>query len=150
MYLCLFSGLQRLSTLHFSFSLFLHLCLSFVDPTLPVATTLDHIPTSAGDIKCQRPRTLLRQQSLQQPLSLHQKHNQCQPTTSQSLGQLQLQQQPPSSSSSNTSNPRSQRTGTTAGSKYRPTGIRNRSNPGSWEHVVGQIRNRGLDMKSFL
>ncbi|XP_077316876.1 synaptotagmin-7 isoform X2 [Lithobates pipiens] len=123
---------------------------NFVDPTLPVATTLDHIPTSAGDVKCQRPRTLLRQQSLQQPLSLHQKHNQCQPTTSQSLGQLQLQQQPPSSSSSNTSNPRSQRTGTTAGSKYRPAGIRNRSNPGSWEHVVGQIRNRGLDMKSFL
>ncbi|NWH91385.1 SYT7 protein, partial [Aegithalos caudatus] len=25
-----------------------------------------------------------------------------------------------------------------------------RSNPGSWDHVVGQIRNRGLDMKSFL
>ncbi|XP_040184365.1 synaptotagmin-7 isoform X1 [Rana temporaria] len=123
---------------------------NFVDPTLPVATTLDHIPTSAGDTKCQRPRTLLRQQSLQQPLSLHQKHNHCQPTTSQSLGQLQLQQQPPSSSSSNTSNPRSQRTGTTAGSKYRQAGIRNRSNPGSWEHVVGQIRNRGLDMKSFL
>ncbi|NXU36303.1 SYT7 protein, partial [Drymodes brunneopygia] len=23
-------------------------------------------------------------------------------------------------------------------------------NPGSWDHVVGQIRNRGLDMKSFL
>ncbi|KAM9302306.1 synaptotagmin-7 isoform 2-T2 [Gastrophryne carolinensis] len=128
---------------------------NFVDPTLPAATTLDHIPTSAGDLKCQRPKTLLRQQSLQQPLSLHQKHNQCQPTTSQSLGQLQLQQQPPSSSSSNTSNPRSQRTGTTrppssAGSKYRPAGIRNRTNPGSWDYVVGQIRNRGLDMKSFL
>ncbi|NXS90050.1 SYT7 protein, partial [Erpornis zantholeuca] len=27
---------------------------------------------------------------------------------------------------------------------------RGRSNPGSWDHVVGQIRNRGLDMKSFL
>nr|DBA17351.1 TPA: hypothetical protein GDO54_002816 [Pyxicephalus adspersus] len=128
---------------------------NFVDPTLPAATTLDHIPTSAGDRKCQRPRTLLRQQSLQQPLSLHQKHNHCQPTTSQSLGQLQMQQQPPSSSSSNTSNPRSQRTGTnrppsSAGSKYRPAGIRNRTNPGSWDYVVGQIRNRGLDMKSFL
>ncbi|KAM5138348.1 synaptotagmin-7 isoform 2-T2 [Mantella aurantiaca] len=128
---------------------------NFVDPTLSVATTLDHIPNSTGDAKCQRPRTLLRQQSLQQPLSLHQKHNPCQPTTSQSLGQLQLQQQPPSSSSSNTSNPRSQRTGTnrppsSAGSKYRPAGIRTRNNAGSWDYVVGQIRNRGLDMKSFL
>ncbi|XP_068117289.1 synaptotagmin-7 isoform X5 [Hyperolius riggenbachi] len=127
---------------------------NFVDPTLPAATTLDHIPIS-GDLKCQRPRTLLRQQSLQQPLNLHQKHNNGQPTTSQSLGQLQLQQQPPSSSSSNTSNPRSQRTGasrapSSAGSKYRTAGIRNRNNPGSWDHVVGQIRNRGLDMKSFL
>ncbi|XP_073430113.1 synaptotagmin-7 isoform X8 [Dendrobates tinctorius] len=129
--------------------------LNYEDPTLPAATTLDHIPISGGDLKCQRPRTLLRQQSLQQPLSLHQKHNHCQPTTSQSLGQLQLQQQPPSSSSSNTSNPRSQRTGqnrppTSAGSKYGTAGFRNRSNPGSWDHVVGQIRNRGLDMKSFL
>ncbi|XP_018422715.1 PREDICTED: synaptotagmin-7 isoform X1 [Nanorana parkeri] len=129
---------------------------NFVDPTLPAATTLDHIPTSAGDLKCPRPRTLLRQQSLQQPLNLHQKHNNCQqPTTSQSLGQLQLQQQPPSSSSSNTSNPRSQRTATnrppsSAGSKHRSAGIRNRTNPGSWDHVVGQIRNHGLDMKSFL
>ncbi|XP_044126265.1 synaptotagmin-7 isoform X2 [Bufo gargarizans] len=128
---------------------------NYQDPTLPVATTLDHIPTSGGDLKCQRPRTLLRQQSLQQPLSLHQKHNNCQPTTSQSLGQLQLQQQPPSSSSSNTSNPRSQRTGqnrtpTSAGSKHRSPGIRNRTNPGSLDYMVGQIRNRGLDMKSFL
>ncbi|KAM4722562.1 synaptotagmin-7 isoform 2-T2 [Rhinophrynus dorsalis] len=127
---------------------------NFEDPTLPAATTLDHIPISA-DLKCQRPRTLLRQQSLQQPLSLHQKHNHCQPTTSQSLGQLQLQNPPPSSSTSNTSNPRPQRTGqnrppTSAGSKYRTAGIRNRTNPGSWDYVVGQIRNRGLDMKSFL
>lgn len=130
-------------------------CLSYEDPTLPAATTLDHIPISGGDLKCQRPRTLLRQQSLQQPLSLHQKHNNGQPTTSQSLGQLQTQQQPPSSSSSNTSNPRSQRTGqkgppTSAGSKYRAAGIRNRNNAGSWDYVVGQIRNHGLDMKSFL
>ncbi|XP_031756135.1 synaptotagmin-7 isoform X3 [Xenopus tropicalis] len=128
---------------------------NFEDPTLTAATTLDHIPISAGDMKCQRPRTLLRQQSLQQPLSLHQKHNHCQPTTSQSLGQLQLQHQPPSTSSSNTSNTRPQRTGqnrppTSAGSKHRPAGIRNRTNAGSWDYVVGQIRNRGLDMKSFL
>ncbi|XP_053545241.1 synaptotagmin-7-like [Bombina bombina] len=126
---------------------------NFEDPTLPAATTLDHIPTSLGDLKCQRPRTLLRQQSLQQPLSLHQKHNHCQPTTSQSLGQLQLQQ-PPSASSS-TSNPRPQRSTqnrppTSAGSKYRTAGVRNRTSPGSWDYVVGQVRNRGLDMKSFL
>ncbi|NXN77939.1 SYT7 protein, partial [Bombycilla garrulus] len=40
--------------------------------------------------------------------------------------------------------------GTAAGSKQRMAGGRSRSNPGSWDHVVGQIRNRGLDMKSFL
>ncbi|NXR21027.1 SYT7 protein, partial [Cinclus mexicanus] len=40
--------------------------------------------------------------------------------------------------------------GTSAGSKQRMAGGRSRSNPGSWDHVVGQIRNRGLDMKSFL
>uniref|UniRef100_A0A8C5PLJ9 Synaptotagmin-7 n=1 Tax=Leptobrachium leishanense TaxID=445787 RepID=A0A8C5PLJ9_9ANUR len=127
---------------------------NFEDPSLKAATTLDHIPISA-DMKCQRPRTLLRQQSLQQPLNLHQKHNHCQPTTSQSLGQLQLQNQPPSSSSSNTSNPRSGRPGqnrqpTSAGSKYRTAGMRSRNNAGSLDYVVGQIRNRGLDMKSFL
>ncbi|XP_053305712.1 synaptotagmin-7 isoform X1 [Spea bombifrons] len=128
---------------------------NFEDPPLKAATTLDHIPISAGDTKCQRPRTLLRQQSLQQPLSLQQKHNHCQPTTSQSLGQLQLQNQPPSSSSSNASNPRQPRTGqnrppTSAGSKNRQAGMRNRTSPGSWDYVVGQIRNRGMDMKSFL
>ncbi|NWT22295.1 SYT7 protein, partial [Cardinalis cardinalis] len=42
------------------------------------------------------------------------------------------------------------RKGTAAGSKQRMAGGRSRSNPGSWDHVVGQIRNRGLDMKSFL
>ncbi|XP_075423061.1 synaptotagmin-7 isoform X4 [Ascaphus truei] len=123
------------------------------DPTLSAATTLDHIPISA-DLKCQRPRTLLRQQSLQQPLSLHQKFNPCQPTSSQSLGQLQLKLQPPSASSS-ASNPRPQRAGqnrlpTTAGSKHRQSGVRTRTSPGSLDYVVGQIRNRGLDMKSFL
>ncbi|NXA02348.1 SYT7 protein, partial [Nesospiza acunhae] len=70
----------------------------FEDSTLSTATTLEYIPTSAGDPKFQRPRTL----------------------------------------------------GTAAGSKQRMAGGRSRSNPGSWDHVVGQIRNRGLDMKSFL
>ncbi|XP_069479986.1 synaptotagmin-7 isoform X3 [Ambystoma mexicanum] len=126
---------------------------NFEEPTLPAATTLQHIPTSASDPKCQRPRTLLRQQSLQQPLSYQQKPFQVQPTTSQSLGQLQLQPQ----STSASGNPRGQRggatrQGSTAGSKYRgaSSGGRSRSTPGSWDYVVGQVRNRGMDMKSFL
>ncbi|XP_064369455.1 synaptotagmin-7 isoform X3 [Dromaius novaehollandiae] len=124
---------------------------NFEDSTLSTATTLEYIPTSAGDPKCQRPRTLIRQQSLQQPLSQHQRVNHSQPTTSQSLGHLQAH----SGSSSGTGNPRGSRggqarQGIAAGSKHRTAGGRSRSNPGSWDHVVGQIRNRGLDMKSFL
>ncbi|XP_075784565.1 synaptotagmin-7 isoform X2 [Pelodiscus sinensis] len=124
---------------------------NFEDSTMSTATTLEYIPTSAGDPKCQRPRTLMRQQSLQQPLSQHQKSNHSQPTTSQSLGHLQSH----TSSSSSGSNPRGSRSGqsrqgVSAGSKHRPAGGRSRSNPGSWDHMVGQIRNRGLDVKSFL
>ncbi|NXK13082.1 SYT7 protein, partial [Herpetotheres cachinnans] len=124
---------------------------NFEDSTLSTATTLEYIPTSAGDPKCQRPRTLMRQQSLQQPLSQHQRTNHSQPTTSQSLGHLQAH----SGSSAGAGNPRGSRggqarQGIAAGSKHRMAGGRSRSNPGSWDHVVGQIRNRGLDMKSFL
>ncbi|XP_034276079.1 synaptotagmin-7 isoform X1 [Pantherophis guttatus] len=124
---------------------------NFEDSTMSTATTLEYIPTSAGDPKCQRPRTLLRQQSLQQPLSQHQNPSHSQPTTSQSLGHLQSH----TSSTSATGNPRGcrsgqSRQGTSAGSKQRTAGGRSRSNPGSWDHMVGQIRNRGLDMKSFL
>ncbi|KAG8505695.1 Synaptotagmin-7 [Galemys pyrenaicus] len=126
---------------------------NFEDSTLSTATTLESIPSSAGEPKCQRPRTLMRQQSLQQPLSQHQRARQpSQPTTSQSLGQLQAH-----AASVPGPNPRAYghgrgqaRQGASAGSKYRPAGGRSRSNPGSWDHVVGQIRNRGLDMKSFL
>ncbi|GAB0189646.1 synaptotagmin-7 [Grus japonensis] len=125
--------------------------INFEDSTLSTATTLEYIPTSAGDPKCQRPRTLMRQQSLQQPLSQHQRANHSQPTTSQSLGHLQAH----SGSSAGAANPRGSRgsqarQGIAAGSKHRTAGGRSRSNPGSWDHVVGQIRNRGLDMKSFL
>ncbi|XP_021411641.1 synaptotagmin-7 isoform X5 [Lonchura striata] len=127
------------------------LSLNFEDSTLSTATTLEYIPTSAGDPKFQRPRTLVRQQSLQQPLSQHQRANHSQPTTSQSLGHLQAH----SGSSAAAANSRGSRggparQGTAAGSKQRMAGGRSRSNPGSWDHVVGQIRNRGLDMKSFL
>ncbi|XP_067151475.1 synaptotagmin-7 isoform X1 [Apteryx mantelli] len=124
---------------------------NFEDSTLSTATTLEYIPTSAGDPKCQRPCTLMRQQSLQQPLSQHQRANHSQPTTSQSLGHLQAH----SGSSSGAGNPRGYRSGQArpgiaAGSKHRTAAGQSRSNPGSWDHVVGQIRNRGLDMKSFL
>ncbi|XP_036916442.1 synaptotagmin-7 isoform X8 [Sturnira hondurensis] len=124
---------------------------SFEDSTLSTATTLESIPSSTGEPKCQRPRTLMRQQSLQQPLSQHQRGRQpSQPTTSQSLGQLQAH-----TASVPGPNPRAcgrgqARQGASAGSKYRAAAGRSRSNPGSWDHVVGQIRNRGLDMKSFL
>ncbi|XP_057584769.1 synaptotagmin-7 isoform X3 [Hippopotamus amphibius kiboko] len=127
------------------------LSLNFEDSTLSTTTTLESIPSSTGEPKCQRPRTLMRQQSLQQPLSQHQRGRPpSQPTTSQSLGQLQAH-----AASVPGPNPRAHgrgqaRQGSSAGSKYRPAGGRSRSNPGSWDHVVGQIRNRGLDMKSFL
>ncbi|XP_073902998.1 synaptotagmin-7 isoform X4 [Castor canadensis] len=127
------------------------LSLNFEDSTLSTATTLESIPSSTGEPKCQRPCTLMRQQSLQQPLSQHQRGRQpSQPTTSQSLGQLQAH-----AASAPGTNPRAYgrgqaRQGTSASSKYRAAGGRSRSNPGSWDHVVGQIRNRGLDMKSFL
>ncbi|XP_043915113.1 synaptotagmin-7 [Protopterus annectens] len=128
---------------------------NFDESLMSTASTLEQISALPSDpIKCQRPRTLLRQQSLQQPLIQHQKPMHSQPTTSQSLGQLQLH--PHSQASSTTSsNARPYRSGQTrqgglAGSKCRPAGGRSRSNPGSWDHVVNQIRNRGLDMKSFL
>ncbi|XP_033612748.1 synaptotagmin-7 isoform X3 [Fukomys damarensis] len=125
--------------------------INFEDSTLSTATTLESIPSSAGEPRCQRPRTLTRQQSLQQPLSQHQRGRPpSQPTTSQSLGQLQAH-----TAAAPGTNPRSHgrgpaRQAASAGSKYRAAGGCSRSNPGSWDHMVGQIRNRGLDMKSFL
>ncbi|XP_021107417.1 synaptotagmin-7 isoform X8 [Heterocephalus glaber] len=127
------------------------LSLNFEDSTLSTATTLESIPSSTGEPRCQRPRTLTRQQSLQQPLSQQQRGRQpSQPTTSQSLGQLQAH-----AAAAPGTNPRAHSRGparqaTSASSKYRAAGGRSRSNPGSWDHMVGQIRNRGLDVKSFL
>ncbi|XP_061057824.1 synaptotagmin-7 isoform X1 [Eubalaena glacialis] len=127
------------------------LSLNFEDSTLSTTTTLESIPSSTGEPKCQRPRTLMRQQSLQQPLSQHQRGRQTsQPATSQSLGQLQAHVASVPGPSSRAYGRGQARQGSSAGSKYRPAGGRSRSNPGSWDHVVGQIRNRGLDMKSFL
>ncbi|XP_060159097.1 synaptotagmin-7 isoform X5 [Globicephala melas] len=127
------------------------LSLNFEDSTLSTTTTLESIPSSTGEPKCQRPCTLMRQQSLQQPLSQHQRGRQTsQPTTSQSLGQLQAHAASVPGPNSRAYGRGQARQGSSAGSKYRPAGGRSRSNPGSWDHVVGQIRNRGLDMKSFL
>ncbi|XP_072322452.1 synaptotagmin-7 isoform X1 [Scyliorhinus torazame] len=119
------------------------------EPTLSAASTLEHISTPPGDQqpKCPRPRTLQRQQSLQQPLQ-HHRPAQSQPTTSQSLGQLQFQQQ--TTSGSRSPYRAQHKPSGMAGSRNRTAGGRSRSNPGSWDYVMGQLRNRGLDMKSFL
>ncbi|XP_049929483.1 rabphilin-3A isoform X1 [Epinephelus moara] len=136
---------------------------SFGDPVLSYASTLEHIPT--------RPRTLLRQQSLQQPL-IHPPgpglgHP---PTTSQSLGQLHTAPGQPGGGggagrgeggggrgegggAGTRGGPRGAR-GSTAGagaSRNRGVGAgRSRANPGSWDYMMDQMRNRGLDVKSFL
>ncbi|XP_018537460.1 rabphilin-3A isoform X2 [Lates calcarifer] len=140
---------------------------SFGDPVLSYASTLEHIPSGPA-----RPRTLLRQQSLQQPL-IHPpgpglSHP---PTTSQSLGQLHTAPGQPGGGggagrgegggssgegggAGTRSGPRGAR-GSPAGagaSRYRGGGAggRTRANPGSWDYMMDQIRNRGLDVKSFL
>ncbi|KAL2088961.1 hypothetical protein ACEWY4_015860 [Coilia grayii] len=119
---------------------------NFGDPSLSSASTLEHIPSSAA-----RPRPLVRQQSLQQPLT-HQPPPgpNDPPATSQSLGQLHTGP----GGGGHRGGPRGVR-GSPAGagaSRYRGGGGggRSRSNPGSVDHVMGQIRRRGLDVKSFL
>uniref|UniRef100_A0A3P8VHX3 Synaptotagmin-7 n=1 Tax=Cynoglossus semilaevis TaxID=244447 RepID=A0A3P8VHX3_CYNSE len=137
------------------------LTLNFGDQVLSYASTLDHIPSGPA-----RPRTLLRQQSLQQPLihppgpGLGQP-----PTTSQSLGQLHTAPgQPGAGGGGGTSGdgggagtgggPRGARAGPAGAgaSRYRGggSGSRSRANPGSWDYMMDQMRNRGLDVKSFI
>ncbi|XP_069384227.1 synaptotagmin-7 isoform X3 [Paralichthys olivaceus] len=140
---------------------------NFGDPVLSYASTLEHIPSGPA-----RPRTLLRQQSLQQPL-IHPPgpglaHP---PTTSQSLGQLHTAPGQPGGGggagrgegggsggegggAGTRGGPRGAR-GSPAGagaSHYRGGGAagRSRANPGSWDYMMDQMRNRGLDVKSFL
>ncbi|XP_028286413.1 rabphilin-3A-like [Parambassis ranga] len=140
---------------------------SFGDPVLSYASTLEHIPSGPA-----RPRTLLRQQSLQQPLIHPAGPGLCHPpTTSQSLGQLHTAPGHPGGGggagrgegggtsgegggAGTRGGPRGAR-GSPAGagaSRYRGggTGGRTRANPGSWDYMMDQIRNRGLDVKSFL
>ncbi|KAF3832702.1 hypothetical protein F7725_026367 [Dissostichus mawsoni] len=115
----------------------------FGDASLSSASTLEHIPSSAVG----RPRPLVRQQSLQQPLT-HQPPpgpNDL-PVTSQSLGQLHTGP----GGGGHRGGPRGVRGSPAGASRYRGTGAgRSRSNPGSWDHMMEQIRHRGLDVKSF-
>ncbi|KAM8752041.1 uncharacterized protein syt7a isoform 3-T4 [Acanthopagrus schlegelii] len=143
------------------------LTLNFGDPVLSYASTLEHIPSGPA-----RPRTLLRQQSLQQPLIHPSGPGLGQPpTTSQSLGQLHTAPGQPGGGggagrgggggssgegggAGTRGGPRGAR-GSPAGagaSRYRGGGAggRSRANPGSWDYMMDQIRNRGLDVKSFL
>ncbi|XP_061678691.1 rabphilin-3A-like isoform X2 [Syngnathoides biaculeatus] len=138
---------------------------SFGDPALSYASTLEHIPSGPT-----RPRTLLRQQSLQQPLMNppgsgfgHP------PTTSQSLGQLHTGPGQPrgggaagrgeagggggeGGGAGKRAVPRATPGNAAGASRYRGGGPggRSRANPGSWDYMMDQIRNRGLDVKSFL
>ncbi|XP_027029113.2 synaptotagmin-7 isoform X4 [Tachysurus fulvidraco] len=133
---------------------------NFTDPAL---SSLEQIPLAGA---MPRPKTLLRQQSLQQPL--------IQPPTSglgdrstisQSLGQLHPQPgggAGPGGGGGATSTAQHRGTGTrgtrgsTAGggaARYRSGGTGSRvlrGNPGSWDYMMSQIKNRGLDVKSFL
>ncbi|XP_056880862.1 synaptotagmin-7b isoform X2 [Takifugu flavidus] len=117
---------------------------NFGDASLSSASTLEHIPSSA----VARPRPLVRQQSLQQPLT-HQPPPgpNDPPVTSQSLGQLHTGP----GGGGHRGGPRGVRGSAAGASRYRGGGAgRSRSNPGSWDHMVEQIRHRGLDVKSFL
>nr|XP_012775062.1 synaptotagmin-7 isoform X3 [Maylandia zebra] len=140
---------------------------NFGDPVLSYASTLEHLPSGPA-----RPRTLLRQQSLQQPLIHPSGPGLCHPpTTSQSLGQLHTAPGQPGGGggagrgegggnsgeggdAGTRGGPRGARGGAAAAgaSRYRGGGAggRSRANPGSWDYMMDQIRNRGLDVKSFL
>ncbi|XP_066504067.1 synaptotagmin-7b [Hoplias malabaricus] len=126
---------------------------NFGDPSLSAASTLEHIPSSAS-----RPRPLVRQQSLQQPLSHHHRPppgpNEP-PATSQSLGQLHTGPGASGVGGGRAGGPRGPRgggspAGAPAARHRTAPGARSRSNPGSWDHMMGQIRTRGMDVKSFL
>lgn len=138
---------------------------SFGDPVLSYASTLEHISSGPA-----RPRTLLRQQSLQQPLIRPPGPGLSHPpTTSQSLGELNTASgqaglaggagkgeagSSGGEGGGTRGGPRGAR-GSPAGagaSRYRggAAGGRSRATPGSWDYMMDQIRKRGLDVKSFL
>ncbi|KAL1247130.1 hypothetical protein QQF64_022506, partial [Cirrhinus molitorella] len=124
------------------------------DHALSSDEALDNIPSTGAT---PRPRTLLRQQSLQQPLIQAPAPNLAsRPPISQSLGQLHTQ---PGSGGGGGAGPgggggagsRNSRGGPAGdgASRYRSGGA-SRGNPGSVDHMMGQIKRRGLDVKSFL
>ncbi|XP_051975721.1 uncharacterized protein LOC127638289 [Xyrauchen texanus] len=135
---------------------------SLADHGLSSTATMDHL-SSSGPMA--RPRTLLRQQSLQQPLLHAPAPNLAsRPPISQSLGQLHTQPgngaeggggAGPGGGAGGGAGSRTSR-GSPAGggaSRYRSggTGARAiRGNPGSVDHMMGQVKKRGLDVKSFL
>ncbi|XP_059392875.1 synaptotagmin-7 isoform X2 [Carassius carassius] len=128
------------------------------DHALSSGETLDNIPSMGAT---PRPRTLLRQQSLQQPLIQAPAPSLASgPPISQSLGQLHTH---PGSGGGGGAGPgggggassRSSRGGPAGGgaSRYRPGGAGGQAsdgNPGSVDHMMGQMKKRGLDVKSFL
>ncbi|XP_077601006.1 uncharacterized protein LOC144215759 isoform X2 [Stigmatopora nigra] len=138
---------------------------NFGDPVLSYTSTLEHIPSGPA-----RPRTLLRQQSLQQPpMNPPGAGFGHPPTTSQSLGQLHPAPGQPGGGGAagrgeagggggegggKRAAPRAARGGpaVAGASRYRGGGAggRSRANPGSWDYMMDQIRDRGLDVKSFL
>lgn len=133
------------------------------DPVLSYASTLDHLPSGPA-----RPRTLLRQQSLQQPLirppgPILGHHP---PTTSQSLGQLHTAPGQPAGGGGGGAG-RGEGGGGGGGgdgggggsgtqvpgaSRCRGGGAtgRTQADAGSWDYMMDQMRNRGHDVKSFL
>ncbi|XP_026085792.1 synaptotagmin-7 isoform X3 [Carassius auratus] len=125
------------------------------DHALSSDETLDNIPSTGAT---PWPRTLLRQQSLQQPLiqapapSLASR-----PPISQSLGQLHTQPgcggaEPGGGGGASSRNSRGGLTG--GGASCYKSGVAGGraplGNAGSVDHMMGQIKRRGLDVKSFV
>ncbi|XP_026085789.1 uncharacterized protein LOC113060804 isoform X1 [Carassius auratus] len=128
---------------------------SLSDHALSSDETLDNIPSTGAT---PWPRTLLRQQSLQQPLiqapapSLASR-----PPISQSLGQLHTQPgcggaEPGGGGGASSRNSRGGLTG--GGASCYKSGVAGGraplGNAGSVDHMMGQIKRRGLDVKSFV
>ncbi len=121
---------------------------SLSDHALSSVETLDDVPSMEA---MPRPRTLLRQQSLQQPLIQAPAPNLAsRPPISQSLGQLHTQ---PGSGGGGGAGPGGGGGAGSRSSRGSPAGAGGRAshgNPGSVDHMMGQITRRGLDVKSFL
>uniref|UniRef100_A0AAY4DWI7 Synaptotagmin-7 n=1 Tax=Denticeps clupeoides TaxID=299321 RepID=A0AAY4DWI7_9TELE len=133
------------------------------DSALPsTAAAVDPNPSSSRAPA--RPRTLLRQQSLQQPLGHAPPLASLKdfPPISQSLGELHPTPERGGGAGGGAAgrgtgrgvrgSPARAGAGGGGGSPgYRGGGVgRSRADPGSWDHMMGEVRKRGLDVKSFL